>query len=419
LSQVLPPAEEIAAALRRVPQALHVEVAGSLRRFKETIGDLDFLAATREPEPVMEAFVQLPAVRRVMARGPTKSSILLEDGLQVDLRVVAPDSLGAALLYFTGSKAHNIKLREWAERRGLKISEYGVFDARSGERVAGRTEEEVYAAVGLPWIPPELREDTGELEAARDGRLPALVRLEEIRGDLQSHTEASDGIASLEAMAEAAAARGYAYLAITDHSPGLGIARGLSAERLRRQHAKIDALNRGQRKIRLLRGIEVNIRADGTLDAGDDDLAACEVVVASLHSGLDQSRERITTRLLRAMEHPCVHIIGHPTGRSIGRRPAADLDLEAVIAAAARTGTALEINAMPDRLDLCDAHARLAAERGAPLVISTDAHSPAQLDLIRLGVATARRGWVGPQNVWNTLPLPELRRRLAARRRQT
>jgi DNA polymerase (family 10) len=416
LTQALPPAEEIVAVLRNVPQALQVEIAGSLRRFKETIGDVDLLAAAREPEPVMAAFVQLPSVRRVLAHGSTRSSVVLEDGLQVDLRVVAPESFGAALQYFTGSKAHNIKLREWAEQKGLKISEYGVFTTRTGERVAGTTEEEVYVAVDLPWIPPELREDAGELEAARDGRLPVLVSLDEIRGDLHCHTRASDGLASLEEMAEAAAARGYAYLAVTDHSQGLGIARGLSSARLRRQHSQIDALNRRLPGLQVLRGIEVNIRADGSLDAAEEDLAACEVVVASLHSGLDQDRARLTARVLRAIEHPCVNIIGHPTGRSLGRRPAADLDMEAVIAAAARTGTALEINAMPDRLDLCDTHARLAAQRGAPLVIDTDAHSPAHLTLMRLGVATARRGWVAAANVWNTLPLPELRRRLAAKR---
>ncbi|MBI3910351.1 MAG: DNA polymerase/3'-5' exonuclease PolX [Armatimonadetes bacterium] len=408
LSEALPMAERAAEHLRRSSPAERVDLAGSLRRFRETIGDLDLLAASRDPEAVLDAFTRLPGVARVDARGETKATVITEEGLQLDLRVVDPSVYGAALQYFTGSKAHNIKLRTWAEQRGLKISEYGVFRADTDERIAGATEEEVYACMGLPWIPPELREDRGELEAARERRLPELVALEQMRGDLQCHTKWSDGQRTIEEMVRAAESLGYEYLAITDHSQALGVAGGLSSERRREQRAEIEAVNRSLPRLRLLVGMEVDIRSDGALDADEEMLAACDVVVASLHSGLGQSREQVTRRVLAAIHHPRVHVLGHPTNRLIGRREGADLDLDAIIHAAAATGTALEINAQPDRLDLNDSHARRAVESGVRLVISTDAHSDTQLRYMRLGVATARRGWVGPLRVLNTRPLHEL-----------
>lgn len=409
-------AERLAAALREAAPAERVEIAGSLRRWRETIGDIDLLAASREPEAVVAAFARLPEVTQVLARGETKATVVTEAGLQVDLRVVPPETFGAALQYFTGSKAHNIKLHTWAEQRGLKISEYGVFDARTGRRLGGATEEEVYACVGLPWIPPELREDEGELEAARDGTLPPLIELEHLRGDLQTHTRWSDGHGTVEEMARAAEALGYDYLAITDHSESLGVAGGLSPVERRAQRAEIDAVNRKVR-VPLLVGIEAEIRADGSLDTDDPLLAECDLVVAALHSGIQQPREQVTRRVLAAIRHPRVHLIAHPTNRLLQRRQGADLDFEAIFAAAAATGTALEIDAYPDRLDLDDVHARRAAAVGVPLAIDTDAHHPAHLALMRYGVAVARRGWVPPEAVVNTRPLAEFQAWLGDKRR--
>ncbi len=414
LGLALPAAEEMARELRQCPAVLQVTPAGSIRRMKETIGDIDLLVTSERPADVIEAFVTLPAVREVLAAGETKASILTHADLQIDLRVVAPESYGAALLYFTGSKAHNIRLREIAIEKGWKLNEYGVFE--DDRRIAGRTEEEVYGVLGLPWIPPELREDMGEVEAALRGELPSLVALEDIEGDLHTHTRLSDGSSDIEEMARAAARRGYAYLAITDHSQALGVARGLTEDELRQEHARIRELQASFPETRLLCGVEVDIRVDSRLDCSDEFLASCDVVVASIHSAFQRSREEQTARLIAAIEHPYVDIICHPTGRLIGKRAGYDIDLGAVLETAARTGTAIEVNAQPDRLDLNDDAIRAAVQHGVMLVIDTDAHHHDQLDLMRYGVATARRGWAPPELVLNTRPLDDLLRWLRERR---
>lgn len=390
-----------------VPGLERISVAGSLRRWRDTIGDLDLLAATDAPEPVMQAFTRLPEVAEVLLSGPTKTSIRTRDGLQVDLRVVPPERWGTALQYFTGSQAHNIALRERAQRMGLSLSEYAI-KRDDGHEILCSTEEEVYAALGLPWIPPELRENRGEIEAAERGALPRLVEVGDIRGELHAHSTWSDGNASIEAMAEAARARGYRYLVITDHSESLGITGGLSVERLQEQRRVIDELNRRWDDFRLLHGAEVEVRADGTLDYPDEVLASLDCVVASLHTGLRQSREQITQRALAALRNPHVDILGHPSGRLLGRREASDIDLEAVIRTAAETGVALEVNAHPSRLDLDDVHVRRAIELNVPIVINCDAHDTEEFDLIEYGVATARRGWAEAAHVLNTRPLSEL-----------
>ncbi|HXF82834.1 MAG TPA: DNA polymerase/3'-5' exonuclease PolX [bacterium] len=408
IGKVLPLAREIVEALRALPEVRDLEVAGSLRRMKETIGDIDVLVTSSRPERVMEVFTTLPRVRQVLARGPTRSSVLLDSGLQADVRVVEPESFGAALQYFTGSKDHNVKLRERAVRAGLKINEYGVFRARDEARLAGRTEEEVYRAVGLPWIPPEVREDQGEIELAAAGKLPALVRLEDIRGDLQMHTRWSDGTETAEAMARAAKERGYEYIAITDHSQSLKFAGGVPVDELR-AHIRICRQVSDRVGIAVLAGTEVDIFPDGRLDYPDDVLAELDVVVASVHSRFAMPREAMTARIIRAMESPHVDILGHPTGRLLGQREAYEVDMERIVEAAVRTGTALEINASPERLDLNDVHARLARERGAMLVVNTDAHSRLELAHMAYGIAVARRAWAEPKHILNTRSLAALR----------
>jgi DNA polymerase (family 10) len=408
IGRVLPLAREIAEALRALPEVRDLEVAGSLRRMKETIGDIDVLVTSSRPERVMEVFTTLPRVRQVLARGPTRSSVLLDSGLQADVRVVEPESFGAALQYFTGSKDHNVKLRERAVRAGLKINEYGVFRVRDEARLAGRTEEEVYRAVGLPWIPPEVREDQGEIELAAAGNLPALVRLEDIRGDLQMHTRWSDGTETVETMARAAKERGYEYIAITDHSQSLKFVGGVPVDELR-ANARTCRQVSDRVGIAVLAGTEVDILPDGRLDYPDDVLAELDVVVASVHSRFAMPREAMTARIIRAMESPHVDILGHPTGRLLGQRDAYEVDMERIVEAAVRTGTALEINASPERLDLNDVHARLARERGAMLVVNTDAHSRFELAHMAYGIAVARRAWAEPKHILNTRPLAALR----------
>ncbi|MCL6551563.1 MAG: DNA polymerase/3'-5' exonuclease PolX [Firmicutes bacterium] len=418
LGIVLPLAEELVAYLRRTPGLQEIAVAGSLRRRKETVGDIDILVTSRKPEAVMDAFVRAPQVAQVLAHGPTRSSVILDAGIQADLRVVDPAAYGAALQYFTGSKEHNVRLRERAVRAGLKVNEYGVW--RGERRVAGRTEEEVYRAVGLPWIPPELREDQGELEAAEAGRLPALVELEAMRGDLHVHTRWSDGAETAEVMAQAAKALGYDYVCITDHSQSLKFVGGVPPDELRRHAAEVRRLS-DRLGIAVLIGTECDILADGRLDYDDDVLAELDVVVASVHSRLTMPREQMTRRIVRALETGRVHVLGHPTGRLLGQRDPYDVDLEAVVAAAVRTGTALEINAAPERLDLNDVHVRMARERGARFVISTDAHQVGHLRHMVFGVSMARRGWLEAKDVLNTLPLARLKdalRRPAAPRRR-
>ncbi len=421
LGVALPIAEEVVALLRSHPALEAIEPAGSLRRMKETIGDIDILVASRQPEAVTEAFTHLPIVREVLATGATRPSILTRDGLQVDLRIVAPDDWGSALQYFTGSKDHNIALRGLAQERGWKLSEYGLF-GRDGRRLAGRTEEEIYHALGLDWIPPELRENRGEIEAAREHRLPRLVELTQIRGDLHVHTDWSDGHDPPERLVEAAISRGYQYIAFADHSQSLGVARGLSPEQVRRQHQLIEELNQRYAPFRILHGAEVNILPDGTLDYPEEVLELFDIVTASVHSAFDLPRERMTARVLRAIQHPAVDILGHPTGRLLPSRPPYEIDLEPVLKAAAEHGVAVEINGQPDRLDLDDIWSRRAIDLGAILATNSDAHSIRQLENMRYAVATARRGWVEAQHVINSKELTDvltwLERRAPARRRR-
>ena len=356
----------------------------------------------------MDALAALPQIAQVLARGPTRATVLIgRAAVQCDVRAVAPSSYGAALQYFTGNKDHNVRLRELAVRRGLRINEYGVYDVATERRLGGATEEEVYAAVGLPWIPPEIREGQGEIEAAQQGTLPALVTLHDIRGDLHMHTQWSDGKDTAEVMARAAAARGYEYCCITDHSQSLKFARGVTVEDLRAHAASVRALSDSV-GIRVLMGAEVDILGDGTLDYPDDVLRELDLVIASVHSRFAMPRDEMTRRVVRALEHPRLDVLGHPTGRLIGRRPGYDLDIEAVIEAARRTDTALEINASPDRLDLPDVHVRLARERGVLVAVDTDAHQKAHLDFMPFGVGTARRGWTDARHVINAWPLPTL-----------
>ncbi len=407
-------AERIVARLRELPQVEQILPAGSLRRWKETVGDLDILVATRDSEPVMERFVKLPEVQKVLAHGTTKSSVLMADNLQVDLRAVDPESFGAASQYFTGSKAHNIALRNRALKLGLTINEYGVFREATGEKVAGETEEGVYEVVGLLWIPPELREDRGELEAAERRALPRLVTLEDIRGELHCHTKWSDGANTVEEMARAARERGYEYLAITDHSPPMGW--GVKPENFRKLIREIRQVSE-RLGFPILAGIEVDIAPDGSLHMDEDILRQLDIVIASVHSAMKMSREEMTKRIVKAMENPLVHIIGHPTGRLINQRPPYEVDLEALVERARQTGVALEINGSPERLDLNDENARYAKEAGVLLSLGTDAHHDDHLDFMRFAVAVARRAWCEPANILNTRSYEQLRDWLRARRR--
>jgi DNA polymerase (family 10) len=412
IGRVLPLAEDIVRRMKETASVDKIEVAGSIRRMKETVKDIDILTTSKKPEAVMEAFLRLPHVSRVLAHGETKSSIITEEGIQVDLRVVEENSFGAALQYFTGSKQHNIKLREMAVRAGLKLNEYGVFKEPGDKRIGGKTEEEMYKALNLPYIAPELREDMGEIEAALAGKLPDLVSFGDIRGDLHVHTKWSDGSHDLDTMIEAARTKGYEYIAITDHTKGLGIAHGLDEKRLAEEISLIDGANAKLKGFTVLKGTEIDIRADGRLDLNDEALKGLDIVVASIHSGFRQPQDQITQRLLAAIRNPCVSVIAHPTGRLIGERDAYAVDMEAVLKEAAKYGVAMEINASPMRLDLNDQHLRLAKEYGVPLVISTDTHVTTQYDFMSYGVAMARRGWVEKKDVLNTLPVEQLMKRL-------
>ena len=394
--------------LRKVSGVRRVEMAGSFRRRQETVGDLDLLVESASPAKAIAAFTAAPGVREILQQGEGGASIRLESGFQVDLRVVAAESLGAALYYFTGSKAHNIAVRRMAQEQGLKINEYGVF--RGTRRVGGRTEREVAKAVGLPLIPPELREDRGEIAAAQAGTLPDLVSVEDLRGDLQMHTTSSDGRDSLPAMVRAAAGRGYEYVAITDHSPAVRVARGLDAAGFKAQWKAIELLNQGDGAPKVLKSVEVDILADGSLDLDDDTLAGFDLVTASVHSAFDLPDGKQTRRLLRAIRHPSVQILAHPTARLIGERAAIRADWDQVFRAAAGRGVWLEVNAQPSRLDLDDLASRQAVALGVTLTISSDAHSATELDLIRWGVDQARRGWVTARSVANTWSLTRLMR---------
>lgn len=408
LGAVLPHAQAVAEALRRVPGVEALSLAGSIRRMRDTIADIDLVAATRRADAVMEAFVALPHAGQVLSRGSTRSSIVLRQvGVQCDVRAVEPGSYGAALQYFTGSKDHNVQLREMAVRAGLRINEYGVFRVQTEERIAGRTEEEVYGALGLQWVPPEIREAQGELELAQQHRLPALVRPEDICGDLHVHTTWSDGAHTAEEMARAARALGYEYLCITDHSQSLKFAGGVTVEDLR-AHAREARELSDRLGIAVLIGSEVDILADGSLDYPDEVLAELDVVIGSVHTRFKMPEAEMTRRVIRAMEHPRLDILGHPTGRLVGQREPLALDMDAVVEAARRTETVLEINASPERLDLRDTHVRLARDRGALFAIGTDAHRKEHFAYVQYGVGTARRGWVEAAQVVNTWPLARL-----------
>jgi DNA polymerase (family 10) len=408
-------AEELVARLSELPIVQRCTYAGSLRRMAETIGDVDILAASDAPVEVMDVFVGLPTVGEVIAHGDTKSSVRTKAGLQVDLRVVPLGVWGAALQYFTGSKAHNIRIREIAVRKKLKLSEYGLFDAATEELIVAETEEEVYARLGLPWIPPPLREDRGEVQAAIRGELPTLVELKDIRGDLHTHTDLTDGLATLEQMVAAARERGYAYYAVTDHAPNLYMQR-MTDQKILAQRVRLKKLeSRGT--MTLLHGTELNIDPEGGVDWPDEFLAGFDVCVASIHSHWNQTKEELTRRLVRACEHPHVNVIGHPTGRRIGSRAPLEFDLEEVFAAAARTGTALEVNSHTDRLDLRDEHVLWARRHGVKFAVDTDSHSTLHLSYMRYGVGTAQRGWLTKDDVINSWPLTKLRRFLRKGRR--
>jgi DNA polymerase (family X) len=384
------------------------EYAGSLRRMVETVGDLDLLVASEDPVAVMEAFTRVGVVERVLAKGETKSSILTAKGLQVDLRVVPAEAWGAAMIYFTGSKAHNIRIREMAVRKGLKLNEYGLFRAKSGKLIVAETEEQVYEKLGLPWIPPTLREDRGEVEAALEGTLPDVLTDPQIRGDLHTHTKLTDGLATLEQMLDVASARRYAYYAVTDHAPNLWMQR-MTDEKMLAQREELRALQDRYPKMTLLHGTELNIDPEGNVDWGPEFLEGFDVCVASVHSHFNQSKEEMTKRIVRAMENPFVNVIGHPTGRKINQREPYEFDLDEVFAAAARTGTALEVNGYPDRLDLKDEHVMWAKRHGVRFSVDTDSHSTTHLELMRYGVATAQRGWLTKDDVINAWPLSKLR----------
>jgi DNA polymerase (family 10) len=400
-------AEPLLEHLRGVEGVAKAEIAGSYRRRKETVGDLDVLVVARAGSPVMDRFTGYDAVEEVVSKGETRSSVRLRNGLQVDLRVMDDAAYGAALHYFTGSKAHNIRTRRIAGDKNWKLNEYGLFEG--DERVAGEDEAEVYAALGLRWMTPELREDRGEIEAAQKGELPELVTLDAIEGDLHSHTKWSDGRDDAATMAAAAKERGYAYLAVTDHSRNSRVANGLDPDRLARQIDEIDRLNEELDGLRLLKGSEVDILEDGSLDLPDDILSRLDLRVCSLHDKLDLPQEKQTARVLRAMENRWFNIFAHPTARLIEKREPAALDMEAVLAAARERGCHLEINASPQRLDLNDVHARMAKEMGVKLAISTDAHGTAGLAAMRFGIDQARRAWLGPEDVLNTRPWSELK----------
>jgi DNA polymerase (family 10) len=400
-------AEALLSELAAIPGVQQAVAAGSLRRMRDTVGDLDLLVTSQRGSPVMERFTAGADVRRVLSRGRTRASVVLRNGLQVDLRAVAPASFGAALLYFTGSKAHNIALRKLAQDAGLKLNEYGVY--RGDERIAGETEASVYQALGLPFIEPELREDRGEIDAARNNSLPTLVQLSDLRGDLHAHTRESDGHDSLEAMAEAARARGLQYLAITEHSQRLALTHGLDADRLARQIDRIDELNARLSGIVLLKGVEVDILEDGTLDLPDDLLRRLDLVVGAVHHRFDLTREKQTERLLRAMDQPCFSILAHPTGRLIDERPACDIDLPRVMRKARERGCFLELNAHPVRLDMTDLACRMAKDEGVLVSIASDTHSTLGFDNLRFGIGQARRGWLEARDVLNTRTLEALR----------
>jgi DNA polymerase (family X) len=407
LGVALTTAEAIIGEIKSIAGVRQLSLAGSLRRFKDTIGDIDLIGTADNPESSIEAFIRLPSIKEVREKGPTKASVIISNGLQIDLRLLENDSFGSALQYFTGSKQHNIDLRKRAERLGLSLSEYGITDLTTGLMEKYSSEEAFYRRQGLDYIPPEIREGLHEINLAEKNALPHLIELSDIKGDLHMHSDWSDGAMPLEEMIVAASNRGYQYIAITDHSHGLGIAAGLNPDRLHQQIQTIRDLNRNYPEIRVFSGMEVDIRANGTLDVPDQILAELDVVIASVHSGMNQGIEQMTHRIITAIGNPHVDIIGHLTCRLLGEREPVELNTEAVFKAACENQTALEINAMPSRLDLKDVHIYQARQMGVKLVISTDAHRPDHLDFIRYGVGIARRGWCEAKDILNTLPADE------------
>ncbi|MGB3728604.1 MAG: DNA polymerase/3'-5' exonuclease PolX [Thermodesulfobacteriota bacterium] len=406
LGIALPLAEKIRKEVEAIKGTEGTIIAGSIRRMRETIKDIDILTISDDTERTVKEFTELPFVKDVLASGSTKGSVITKDGIQVDLRVVGPESYGGALQYFSGSQAHNIRLRSIAQKNGLRINEYGIF--KGEEKVAGETEKEMYSTLNLPFIPPELREDRGEIEAAIEGNLPDLIELEDIKGDLHMHTTWSDGKASIQEMAESAIELGYEYIAITDHSPSSTIANGLSIERLKEKQKELIAVNKKMKGISILMGSEVDITTDGTLDYPDEVLKELDVVIASVHSGFKMDRDTITKRILTALENPYVHALGHPTGRLINQRDPYDVDIDLLIEAALKHDKALEVNSSYQRLDLKDLHVKKAVEAGVKIIISTDAHRPEGLLQMRYGIGTARRGWVQKKDVLNALEFDEL-----------
>ncbi len=403
-------ADKIIQYLKGVVEIDRISIAGSLRRRRETIGDLDLLVTCRNPEDAMEKFLQYPEVREALARGETKASVVTRASLQIDLRVLEPESFGAALQYFTGSKEHNVALRERAKRMGFKINEYGLFEVETDKKVAGREESEIYERLGLPPIPTELRENRGEIERAEAGELPRLLELDDLHGDLHMHTTASDGQNTVQEMAEAAARRGYQYISITDHSKSLAMTGGLDEKRLREQITEIEKVRKKNPGIEILTGIEVDILAGGELDLSDEVLSELDVVIASIHSRFNLDRKEMTARICHALENPHVNILAHPTGRLILKREPYQVDLEQVVAVAVENRVCLEVNAYPARLDLNDVHVRMAKDMGALISVNSDSHHTEMLRYISYGVDTARRGWLEKEDVINTFPISRLRK---------
>lgn len=401
-------ADEWTGLLKGIPSAESIFIAGSLRRQKETVRDIDILAVSSRPQEIMDAFVHAPSVKEILARGNTKSSVRTKDGLRVDCRVVEQKSYGAALVYFTGSKNFNIKLRAMAQKKGFKINEYGVF--KRDKFIAGKTEQEIFKLMGLSYIEPELREDTGEIELAANNKLPCLIELKDIKGDLHTHSKWSDGRNTIEEMARFAQKKGYSYIAITDHSQSLKVAKGLSIADLKKKKAEIDSINKKMKDFRVLFGTEVDINSQGNLDYKDEVLKEFDIVVAAIHTGFKQPKARITKRLIKACKNKYTHIIAHPTGRLWAVRDPYEVDFNEVFKAAVDTNTCVEINSFSDRLDLNSAHSRMAKEMGVRISIDTDSHAAAQLDMMKLGVAVARRGWLSKEDVINTLELKDLLR---------
>lgn len=412
LGHVLPIVDAVEARLKQLKAVQKISVAGSVRRRKETIHDIDLIVASKEPAKVMDYFTKLPEVKKILAKGETKSTVLLEGDIQADLRVVRNESYGAGLAYLTGSKEHNIRLRDIAIGKGMKLSEYGLFDRKTDKRIAGETEGSVYKALGLDYVEPELREDRGEIEAAQEGKLPKLVEYSQIKGDLHTHTNWSEGTNQIEEIGLAAKAMGYDYLAICDHSQALGIAHGMNERELIKQGKEIDRINRKMDDFTILKGVEANIGSGGKLDIKDKVLKDLDIVLASIHSGFKQTESKITERVLSAMHNDNVNIISHPTGRLINARPPYKIDLVQIFEEAAGLGVSMEINAFPDRTDLSDIDCMKAKEYGARFSIGTDAHDLTHLRYMELGVATARRGWLGRKDLLNTLGLKDLRKQL-------